>query len=127
MEIPLNFQISDNRYIKDLKDKTFSGYKKSQVFQIFEKSLLNNKLEDSFNWSIEIILSGYIEELWEKILLFICKNINIGNIEVITYFKKRYEIYINIIQYMKNYLELRNNQQFSQTIRTTINPKLNRT
>ncbi len=118
MEIPINYQISDSRDNKYYKNITFSGYKKTHVYQALEKSLLESKLEDSCKWSIEIIISGYIEELWEKLLLFVCKNINIGNIEMISYFKQRYKYYISLIQYknIKNFLELRNNQQFRNLI-----------
>ena len=118
MEIPLKFQISDNRDKTFYKDKTFCGYKKTNVFQAFEKSLLESKLEDSCNWSIEIVISGYIDELWEKIIAFICKHINIANIELISYFKIRYEGYQKFIKYssIANYLQLRNNQQFRNLV-----------
>ena len=118
MEIPLKFQISDNRNSNFYKNKTFCGYKKTNVFHALEKSLLEGKLEDSCNWSIEIVISGYIDELWDKIMVFICKHINIANIEIIYYFKIRYESYLKFMKYsgITNYLQLRNNQQFRNLV-----------
>ena len=114
MLIPLEYQISDNRDVKILKKQTFSGYKKSNVFQILEKCMVENKLDEANHWCIEIILSGYIDELWEKLFCFICKHINIANIGIISYIKKRYDIYSSLLELnnIANNLQLRNNQQF---------------
>lgn len=119
MEIPLEYQISDKRGFRDFKKQTFCGYKKINVFKALIKSLQEKKIEEACNWSIEMIISGYIEEFWETCILFVCKNINIANIEVITYLKKRFINYLNLIEYsnLKEFkLKLRNNQQFRNIV-----------
>ena len=93
MNIPNEYKISDNRNKKKFSKKTFSGYKKSDVFKIFNKSLLENKLEDALNWSVEIIVSNYINEIWDKLLLFMCNHINTANIKTINYIHKKYKEY----------------------------------
>ena len=69
MEIPLKFQISDNRDSNFYKNKTFCGYKKINVFHALEKSLLEGKLEDSIafhkyahSYMIKNISDSIIEE-----------------------------------------------------------------
>ena len=118
MKIPLDFQICDNRDSKKLNKQSFSGYKKLNVFQAFEKALFEDKIEDSLHWSIEIIASGYIEELWERLFAFVSKHINIANVEVISYIRKRYDTYLNFIRYsnIESVLQLRNHQQFRNLI-----------
>ena len=98
MEIPNAFQISDIRDNSYFKKQTFCGYKKNHIFQAFEKSIMGGKLEESCNWSIEIVISGYIDELWEYLILFICKRINIANIEMITHIYRRLQNYKNLVK-----------------------------
>ena len=38
------------------------------------KAINNNKIEDAFNWSGELICAGHYLELWENIILISCKN-----------------------------------------------------
>ena len=112
MKIPDEFTISDNR--NKFNKKTFCGYKKTDVFKILKKSMLEGKLEDALSWSVEMIVSGYIDELWDKIILFICIHINTKNINTITYIFKRYKEYLLLIKnndFNKKY-KLRNNQVF---------------
>ena len=73
------YQIIDNRFLKDFKDKTFSGYKKKEVINILFKSLDTNKIENACNWITECIISGYTFKIWEKILLYAFKTIHINN------------------------------------------------
>ena len=115
MNIPNEYKISDNRNKKKFSKKTFSGYKKSDVFKIFNKSLLENKLEDALNWSVEIIVSNYINEIWDKLLLFMCNHINIANIKTINYIHKKYKEYTSLIK-NNEHSYLRNNQQFRNNI-----------
>tara|TARA_Y100000310_G_C20614796_1_gene780056 strand:+ start:14 stop:1081 length:1068 start_codon:yes stop_codon:yes gene_type:complete len=118
MDIPYGFHINDCRRPKNFTQKSFSGYKKINVFQAYEKALLDNKIEEACHWSIEIVVSGYINEFWEKVLHFICKRINIANLRLPTYVLERITIYENLKKYNKidDFLELRNNQQFRNLV-----------
>ena len=113
MNINKVYSIRDNRNEKDFSDKTFCGYKKKDVLAIFDKSLLEGKTENACNWSTEIIISGYLDNLWERIIVFVSKYININIPNIAFHIFNRFSKYNKIKNqeyYKTNFLELRNNQ-----------------
>ena len=114
MDVPPNFLINDYRKPEEFRRKTFSGYAKKDVFDVFFKSLDENKFEESCQWCVEIIISGYFEELWERLINYITKYIGIHNPLV------PYVLFLRMVKFLKlkkmecfekNYLEMRNNQE----------------
>ena len=114
MDVPSSFMINDIRKPDEFRKKTFSGYAKKDVFDIFFKSLDENKFEDSCQWCVELIISGYFEEIWERLIGYISKYIGIHNPLL------PYTLFLRIVKFLKlkklevfqqNYLELRNNQE----------------
>lgn len=103
--------INDIRGIKDFKGKTFSEYKKSEVCKALLKSINKNMLENALNWSVELICSGYLKDLWEIILLAIGKHIHLANPKLPIYINKRFDNFKEILVngYIDNELALRNN------------------
>ena len=79
MDVPPNFLINDFRKPEEFRKKTFSGYAKKDVFDVLFKSLDENKFEEACQWSSEIVISGYYEELWERLINYISKYIGIHN------------------------------------------------
>ena len=77
---------------KDMFDKhtTFSGYKKAQVFQQLKKSILKGEVDKACFWAAELDASCYTEELWTKIMIFACKEINYANPNLPSYLYKSY-------------------------------------
>ena len=69
---------------------TFSGYKKTQVFQQLKKSILKGEVDKACFWAAELDASSYTEEMWNKIMLFACKEINYANPNLPTYLYKSY-------------------------------------
>ena len=69
--------------------KTFSGYKKNSVFTELNNCLLDNRIENVCYWTAEIHCSGFTNLLWEKIIVFASKYININ--------KKRYVFFKTFI------------------------------
>ena len=109
-----NYMIIDNRLSIDLKKTTFSGYKKTDVFDALFKSIETNKVENACNWLTECICSGYVVELWEKLLIFSCNVISINNPNLPYYLYKKNNLLNNLlISVDKNdrygILNLRNN------------------
>jgi hypothetical protein len=74
-----SIMIEDTRKIKDFKDQAFGGYKITQANQALERALMEEKLEPALHWALQLFLSGLINSLWTKLILFASKNINIYN------------------------------------------------
>ena len=89
------YKINDSRFLNDFKDKTFSGYKKSEVISILFKNIDKNKVENSCNWIAECILSGYTLLIWDKILVYAFKTIHINNPKLVFYLLNKTEILYN--------------------------------
>ena len=108
-----NIDINDTRLPKDFAGISFSGYKKADVKRELLKAINNNKIEDAFNWSGELICAGHYLELWENIILISCKNIHLGNPKLPIYLNMRFSIFKDIIHngYVGNELAMRNNQK----------------
>jgi hypothetical protein len=109
------YLISDNRTIESFKQKTFSGFKKNDVITTVLKSIEVKKLESGCYWTTECILSGYSITLWDKLLQFSSKVININNPNLPTYLLKKNTIFMNQIKRLNtkdknNVLLLRNSQ-----------------
>ena len=102
--------------INDIREKfnniSFSGYQKSKVRSEMLKCLENSKIENSCYWSCELICAGHFIDLWEIIILYFCKNINLGNPKLAIYIELRYNMFKKLIQsYINKELHLRNNEE----------------
>ena len=63
-----DYLIVDPRPLEEFKDKTFSEFKKRDVFNELAKSMETGKVENTCFWVTECIVSGYTTELFEKLL-----------------------------------------------------------
>lgn len=106
-----NSLINDIRSISDFKTSSFSKYKKTNVCDKLEETMLKRKVEPACYWSAELICSCHYIDLWETILFFIGKHIHLANPKLFIYIENRYIIFRNIVE-QKHYiseLDLRNN------------------
>jgi hypothetical protein len=71
--------IVDSRKLKDFKDQVFGGYKLSAAAAALDKALIEDKVEPALHWALQLILSGTVNPLWNKLLGFAGKVINIYN------------------------------------------------
>ena len=109
------YKIIDTRLSESFKTITFSGYKKTDVYKILFKSIESGKIENACNWATECICSGYINELWQKLIIYSCTSISINNPTLYNYLYKKNVYFINIINNIDkkdrySNLNLRNNQ-----------------
>ena len=105
--------INDIREVNEFKTLTFSGYKRSDVKKHLITQLFNANLEQSLNWTAELICCGAFTELWDIILLFISKFIHLGNPKIPIYVELRFNNFKNIVTsgYIGRELQLRNNKK----------------
>ena len=87
--------INDSRILKNFKESTFCGYKKTDVMNVLFKSIDSNKIENACNWITECIISGYIFVVWEKLLLYAFKTVHINNPKLPFYLLNKNEILYN--------------------------------
>ena len=90
--------IIDNRLSSDLKVKTFSGFKKTDVFKAMLENIEKGKLENALNWCTECIVSGYFTELLDKLISFSCKIIHLNSPNLPQYLCKKYNHFYRIIE-----------------------------
>ena len=114
--IPNEYIINDKRPIEAFKKSSFSGYSMKDVLSIFNKSLLDCKIEESCNWGVELLISGYIVEFFDKIITIGMKNININNPKLPFFLYDRFSNLINILKNCNSKLLLRNNQQIRNMV-----------
>ncbi len=121
-------EINDTRLLKEFKSVTFSGYKRSDVKKHLLTQLFNANLEQSLNWTAELICCGAFMELWEIILLFLSKYIHLGNPKIPIYIELRFNNFKHIVTngYIGNELQLRNNNKLevSSVKSSVLSPNL---
>jgi hypothetical protein len=122
MSLPLIYQINDSRLEKLFQKKTFSNFLKIDVNKAIQKTIIDGKIEESCNWGVEMVISGYTHQLYEKLILLAIKVINVNNPRLPHLLYRRYEYLYNILnkKYNKHILLLRNDQQIRNHITELI-------
>ena len=117
------YKIDDNRESSFFKTKTFSGFKKNDVFKALFQSIEKGKLENACNWTTECIISGYLVELLDKCISFASKIIHLNSPNLPYYLYRKVKLFYNIIDLdlkksaqKENLIHYRNNQ----TIRNVL-------
>lgn len=114
MDVPETFLINDTRKANEFHKITYSGYLKKDVLDILFKKIDESSLEEVCTWCVETIISGYFEDLWERIIIYYSKYININSPYI------PYHIFLRLNQFLKisknddfkkNFLDMRNSQE----------------
>jgi hypothetical protein len=115
-QIPNAAEINDIRSPADFKNTTFSKYKKTEVKDALIQSLLKSKIENACNWSAELICAGSFMDLWEVILYYMAKHVNLANPKMATYLDLRYQNFRKIMSSSNHMFDfhLRNNRNMRQ-------------
>lgn len=110
------FLIQDTRHLEDFKDKTFSGFKKTDVIKTLFKSIETGKVENACHWLTECMVSGYCIDILDKLINFSSKIIHINNPKLPTYLWRKYRYFfktidnINLRKQKHLCIHFRNNQ-----------------
>ena len=113
MDIPHSYIIHDIRTQKDFKGITICGYKRKDVLNAYQNSIINNKLEDSIRWCTELHSTGLNNQIWESLKMIYIKYIHINSPKYFFYILKREKDYQRIIESYPKKHEIfsRNNQE----------------
>ena len=113
MEIPHSYIIHDTRIAKDFQGITICGYKRKDVIDAFQNSIINNKIEDAIRWCVELHSTGLNNQIWNSLKTIYFKYIHINNPKLFFYLLKREKDYLKIIcDYPKKHeIFSRNNQE----------------
>ena len=103
------YKIIDTRESGEFKMKSFSGYKRRDVFDALDKSILSKKIENACNWVCECICSGYIDKTWQHLITIASNVVNINNPTLSNFLYKKNVLFYNVYNNSKCKIELRNN------------------
>ena len=102
------YQIIDTRTTKDFKIDTYNKFKKKDVLKLLYSQIKNHNIDNSNHWAAELIISGHIVELFEKIIEFYIIEISLKNPKYIIYLWKQYEQFTEIVNSLDDILHARN-------------------
>lgn len=113
MDIPNKYLICDIRSSKDLNGGTISGYKKRDVINAFQTSIINNRIEEALYWGVELHISTFDKDIWNSIHEIYKKYIHINNPKLFFYIIQRENDYSKLITFYpkKHFIFSRNNQE----------------
>lgn len=100
MNIPEPYLLLDLRNQQEFKGITIRGFKRQDVIQAYQNSMINGKLEDSLKWGVELLSTGLIQNIWESIYMVYFKYIHIHHSYFFLYLQKRR---IEFEKYMEKY------------------------
>ena len=116
MELPENYIIHDIRTSSDFKGITISGYKRKDVINAFQTTIINSKLEDAIRWCVELHSTGLNKIIMDTLKNTYFRYIHINNPKFLLYLLKREESYKRCVDkypkkheiFSRNDQELRN-------------------
>jgi len=97
LEVPKLVQINDSRCLADFKNQIFGGYQRSKILVTLDKSIMEEKLENAVYWAFQLLLSGTINSLWDKLYSMAMRNINIQNPSLPIFLCNRFKKWDNIV------------------------------
>lgn len=112
--VPNKSYLNDTRALAEFKQFTFGGYPRTKVLSALDRAITESKIDHGCYWAFQLLASGQASALWDKLTMYIYKNINIAN-PALPYWLLTHDIGWTRMILMKEYakegiLQLRNNQ-----------------
>jgi hypothetical protein len=107
MEVFDKYKIKDIRPSKDLKLITFNKFKKKDVLKFLHNQIKNQNIDNANYWGAELIISGNLVELFEKIIEIYVTEISMKNPKYIVYLWNQYELFTDIVNELDDILQSR--------------------
>jgi hypothetical protein len=120
MLTPIEYRIINEKSAKDMRQISFHGFKKKDLFKFLQNQIKNQNLENANYWCAECVISGYPAELFEKIVEAYLNEINIKNPELLLFFWSHFERYIEAINSYENILDVRNDAELRNILSTLV-------
>ena len=122
-DVPFVYCVHDCRVKSELKSMTLTGYKRSEVIKAMSKAIINSKVDESNRWSIELLVSGYTDYIFDELFLVYINYININNPYYLFYFLRRRRYYNQLISSIpkKIHIYIRNNQEIRNLVAELVN------
>lgn len=113
--VPNKSYLNDTRALAEFKQYTFGGYPRNKVLSALDRAITESKIDHACYWAFQLLASGQASALWDKLTIYVYKNINISN-PMLPYWLLTHDIAWTRMISMKEYakegiLQLRNNQQ----------------
>jgi hypothetical protein len=102
-------EFEDNR--TTFRSISFSNFKKTQVIKKLEDSLFYQNLNDALFCTGELLCSGFILEIWNLYIQYICKYIHIDNPKLSIFINNKFNDFKNIARDSSCDLELRESKE----------------
>jgi hypothetical protein len=118
--VPINYQLQDTRGLNDFKINLLGGYPKAKINTLLDKSLSEGNIEKGCFCAFQLLASGQCNQLWDKLVAFIFKNINIANPALPFWLSNKYLLWYKMVAFKEfsnnGILMTRNIQQFRTII-----------
>lgn len=115
-----NLYLTDTRNITVFKNKLIGGYDKADVLKHLNTKLTEGQIESSCYLAYQLLSSGHLKVLWDKLLSFIYKNVRNAKIIKWIYHKNNYLTKLTQSVKTADYLHLRNSQLVRNLITEVI-------
>jgi len=114
MLVPVEYRITDptkNRTAKDMRVESFHGFKRKDLLKFLESQIKNQNLENANYWCAECVMSGYVVEVYERLLDTFCNHVNIKNPLLMVSLWDEYDRFTELVNSYENLIDTRNDQE----------------
>lgn len=111
MLVPTEYRINDARNAKELRQTSYHGFKRKDLFKFLISQIKNQNLDNANYWCAECLMSGYCVELYEKLLDYYVTEVNIKNPDILVFMFHQYDRYTELINEYEELIDTRNDQE----------------